>query len=58
MLKRTFVSRDADLGKKLYTSMKRPQLEYAVQVSNPRLIGDKERLEKVQRRRTELRSKT
>ena len=57
MLKQTFVSRDTDLWKKLYTSMTRPHLAYAVQVWNPRLIGDKERLEKVQRRATKTPSK-
>ena len=57
MLKRTFVSRDTDLWKKLYTSMIRPHLEYAVQVWNRRLIGDIERLEKVQRRATKTPSK-
>ena len=36
MLKRTFASRETDLWKKLYFSMIRPHLEYAVQ----RLIGD------------------
>ena len=32
--------------------MTRPQLEYAVQIWNPRLLGDTERREKVQRRAT------
>ena len=49
MLKRTFVRRDTDLRKKLYTSMIRNHLEYEVQVRIPRLIGDIERLEKEQR---------
>ena len=57
MLKRTFVSRDTDLWKILYTSMIRPHLEYAVQAWNPRLIGDIEILEKVQRRATKTPSK-
>jgi hypothetical protein len=57
MLKRTFVSRDTDLWKKLYTSMIRPHLEYAVQVWNPRLLGDIESLEKVQRRATKIPTK-
>ena len=52
MLKRTFVSRDTDLWKILYTSMIRPHLEYAVQVRNLRLIGDIEKIEKVQRKAT------
>ena len=37
--------------------MIRPNLEYAVQVRNPRLIGDIERLEKVQLRATKTPSK-
>ena len=36
----------------MYASMIRPHLEYAVQVWNPKLIGDIESLEKVQRRAT------
>ena len=32
MLKITYVSRETDLWKKLYSSMIRPHLEYAVQV--------------------------
>ena len=57
MLKRTFVSRDTDLWKKLYTSVIRPYREYAVQVWNPRLFGDTERFEKIHRRATEITSK-
>ena len=37
--------------------MIRPHVEYAVQVRNPILIGDIERLEKVQRRATKIPSK-
>ena len=49
MLKRFIVRRDTDLWKKLYTSMIRPNLDKAVQVWNPRLIDNIERIEKVQR---------
>ena len=57
MLKRTFVSRETDLWKKCYISLIRPHLEYAVQVWNPRLKDDLERLEKVQGRATKIPTK-
>ena len=50
MLKRAFVSRDVDLWKKLYVSLVRPHLEYAVQVWNPSKRKDVELIEKVQKR--------
>ena len=49
MLKKTFMCRDSDLWKKLYISLVRPHLEYAVQVWNPYLAKDIELIEKVQR---------
>jgi ribonucleases P/MRP protein subunit RPP40 len=54
MLKRTFVSRDVDIWKKLYTTYIRPHLEFAVPVWNPYLKGDVRRLEGVQRRATKV----
>ena len=54
MLKQTFVTRDTDLWKKMYTFMIRPHLEYAVQVWNPRLLCDIESLEKLQRKTTKI----
>ena len=50
MLKKTFMCRDSNLWKKLYISLVRPHLEYAVQVWNPYLAKDIELIEKVQRR--------
>ena len=57
ILKRASVSSDIDLGKKLYTSMIRHFLEYAVQIWNPILIGDVERIEMIQRRATKIPTK-
>ena len=37
--------------------MSRPHLKYAVQIWNPRLLGDTEGLEKVQRRSTKIPTK-
>lgn len=54
MLKRTFISRDSDLWKYLYTSLVRPHLEYAAQVWNPHLKRDIAALERVQRRATKI----
>ena len=54
MLKRTFVGRDIGLWKQLYISMVRPHLEYAFQVWSPFRVGDISRLEKVQKRATEI----
>jgi len=50
MLKNAFVCRDSELWKKLYVSLIRPHLEYAVSVWNPRLRRDIDALERVQKR--------
>ena len=42
------IDKDTILG--LYKSLVRPQLEYCIQVWNPHLKQDMEKLEKVQRR--------
>ena len=52
VLKNTFVSRDANLWKRLYTTYVRPHLEYAVASWNPYLKKDIETLERVQHRST------
>ena len=54
MLKRTFVSRDKNIWKKLYTTYVRPHLEFAVSAWNPYLQKDINTLEKVQRRATKV----
>ena len=54
ILKRTFVSRETDLWKELFTYMIRPHLKYPVQVWNARLIGDIATLEEVQRKATKI----
>jgi hypothetical protein len=50
MLKKTFMFRDSNLWKKMYISLVRPHLEYAVQVWNPYLAKDIELIDKVHRR--------
>jgi hypothetical protein len=57
MLKRSFVSRNTELWKRLYTTYVRPHLEYAVAAWNPYLKKDVEALEKIQRRATRVPSK-
>lgn len=54
MLKRTFLSRDAELWACLYRTYIRPQLEFAVSAWNPFLRRDTTVLEKVQRRVTKI----
>ena len=54
MLKRTFVTRNKDIWKKLYTTYVRPHLEFAISAWNPYLKKDIETLEKVQRRATKI----
>ena len=57
ILKNTFVSRDANLWKSLYTTYIRPHLEFAVAAWNPYLKNDIETLERVQHRSTKTPSK-
>ena len=54
MLKNTFVSRDPELWKRLYTTYVRPHLEYDVQVWNAYAKKNVATLEKVQRRDTKI----
>ena len=54
MLKRTFVTRNVKIWKKLYTTYVRPHLEFAVSAWNPYLKKDINTLEKVQRRATKI----
>ena len=54
MLNRTFVNKDQELWKMLYTSLVRPHLEFASSVWNPQLKGDINVLEKVQNRATKM----
>ena len=54
ILKRTFVTRNVDIWKKLYTTYVRPHLEFAVSAWNPYLIKDINTLEKVQQRATKI----
>ena len=54
MIKRTIVTRDKETILRLYKSLVRPQLEYCIQVWNPYLKQDIEKLERVQRRATKL----
>ena len=54
LIKRSFKYRDKNTIKKLYTSLVRPQLEYAVQVWNPHLNKDISSIEGVQRRATKI----
>ena len=50
MLRKTFISRDSQLCKKLYAALVRPHVEYAVPVWNPYLEGDISTIENVQER--------
>ena len=54
IIKRSFKCRDKVTIKKLYTSLVRPHLEYAVQVWNPHLKKDTNSIEGVQRRATKI----
>ena len=54
MLNKTFVSRDKEIWKKLYTSLVRPHLEYAASVWNPNRAKDIKLIEKVQERASRI----
>ncbi|MCD9088845.1 hypothetical protein, partial [Stenotrophomonas sp. SY1] len=54
LITRSFDFKSPSLINKLYKSLVRPHLEYAVSVWSPNLIKDIDRLEKVQRRATKL----
>ncbi|XP_076061759.1 uncharacterized protein LOC143037434 isoform X1 [Oratosquilla oratoria] len=54
LIARSFDFKSPSLINKLYKSLVRPHLEYAVSVWSPNLIKDIDRLEKVQRRATKL----
>jgi len=56
LIKRSFVHRDSDIIKRLFTALVRPHLEYANAVCHPRFKKDRpiEQLERVQRRATKL----
>ena len=54
LISRTRVTGDKDTILRLYKSLERPQLEYCIQVWNPYLKQDTEKLEKVQRRATKM----
>jgi len=54
LIKRSFVYRDTEIIKRLFTAPVRPHLEYANSVWHPRFKKDVEQLEKVQRRATKL----
>jgi len=50
LIKRSFVYRDSDIIKRLFTAHVRPHLEYANVVCHPLFKKDMEKLERVQRR--------
>jgi len=54
LIKRSFVYRDSDIMKRLFTAHVRPHLEYANAVCYPRFKKDMKQLEGVQRRATKL----
>ena len=54
IIKKTFSSRDSAVIAKLYKSLVRPHLEYAIQAWSPYLQRDIDTLEKVQRRATKM----
>ena len=54
LLKRTFVSREVGLWTRLYCSLVRPHLEFAIQVWNPSAEGDIQLIESVQKRASRI----
>ena len=54
MIKRNFPYRSKEVIVKLYKSLVRPHLDYAIQACNPHLEKDVRMLEKVQARATKL----
>ena len=54
LIKRSFVYRDTETIKRLFTALVRSHLEYANSVWHPRFKKDVEQLENVQRRATKL----
>ena len=54
LMKRTFVSRDNTVIKRLYTTMVRPILEYGNAPRTHQFAGDIDKLERVQRRATKM----
>ena len=54
IIKKTFTSRDSSVITKLYKSLVKPHLEYAIQAWSPYLQCDIDTLEKVQRRATKI----
>ncbi len=54
MIKRNFTYRSKEVVLKLYKSLVRPHLDYAMQVWSPHMEKDKALIEKVQARATKL----
>jgi len=54
LIKRSFVYKNGEVIKKLFTSLVRPLLEYGNVIWYPRFNKDAERLERVQRRATKM----
>ena len=54
LIKHTFKHLTPDILKSLYNTLIRPHLEYATPVWSPHLKGDRDKIEKVQRRATKL----
>ena len=53
-IRRSFVSRSPKLLSEIFKQYVRPHLEYAVEVWNPRAVGNAQKIEKVQNRMTKL----